>query len=98
MATRVVGVYADAAMGAWGEKAFQNDSALDWLAEFEVRGLAMLRETLSRSRGSTSATTSTWTMGWAQSQQQRSWLRPWHDDEIVSPKRSAPGSTPTRSP
>jgi hypothetical protein len=98
MATRAVGVYADAAMGAWGEQVFQNDSALDWLAEFEVRGLAMLRETLSRSRGSTSATTSTWTMGWPQSQQQRSWLRPSHSDEIVSPKRSAPGSTPTRSP
>jgi hypothetical protein len=39
------------AMGAWGEQAFQNDSALDWLAEFEVGGLAMLRETLSRVAG-----------------------------------------------
>jgi hypothetical protein len=35
-------------MGAWGEKAFQNDSALDWLAEFEGRGVVMLRKTLSR--------------------------------------------------
>lgn len=35
-------------MGAWGEKAFENDSALDWLAEFEVDGLTLLRETLSR--------------------------------------------------
>jgi len=39
--------YPVATMGAWGEKAFENDSALDWLAEFEGRGLAMLRETLS---------------------------------------------------
>jgi hypothetical protein len=38
-------------MGAWGEKAFQNDSALDWLAEFQVRGLVMLRDTLSRTAG-----------------------------------------------
>lgn len=36
-----------ATMGAWGEKAFENDSALDWLAELEVHGLSMLRETLS---------------------------------------------------
>jgi len=35
-------------MGAWGEKAFENDSALDWLAEFEVDGLSLLRETLTR--------------------------------------------------
>ena len=33
-------------MGAWGEKAFQNDSALDWLAEFEAGGVATLRDTL----------------------------------------------------
>ena len=25
-------------MGAWGEKSFQNDSALDWLAELEAEG------------------------------------------------------------
>jgi hypothetical protein len=35
-------------MGAWGEKAFQNDSALDWLAELEAGGVAALRSTLSR--------------------------------------------------
>jgi hypothetical protein len=35
-------------MGAWGEKAFQNDAALDWLAELEAVGIARLRETLSR--------------------------------------------------
>lgn len=35
-------------MGAWGEKAFQNDSALDWLAELEVEGVTALRGTLSR--------------------------------------------------
>jgi len=33
-------------MGAWGEKAFQNESALDWLAEFEAGGVATLRNTL----------------------------------------------------
>jgi hypothetical protein len=34
-------------MGAWGEKAFQNDSAHDWVTELEMGGLATLRETLS---------------------------------------------------
>ena len=38
-------------MGAWGEKAFENDSALDWLAELDGRGLAMLRETLAEVAG-----------------------------------------------
>jgi hypothetical protein len=35
-------------MGAWGEKAFQNDAALDWLAELATGGVAALRSTLSR--------------------------------------------------
>jgi len=35
-------------MGAWGEKAFQNDSALDWLAELATGGVPALRSTLSR--------------------------------------------------
>jgi hypothetical protein len=35
-------------MGAWGEKTFENDSALDWLAELEAGGVAVLRGTLSR--------------------------------------------------
>jgi hypothetical protein len=34
------------AMGTWGAKAFQNDSAADWLAELEAGGIAMLRATL----------------------------------------------------
>ena len=34
-------------MGAWGEKAFENDSALDWLAEFEGQGVPALRSILS---------------------------------------------------
>jgi len=34
-------------MGAWGENAFENDAALDWLAEFETGGVATLRDTLS---------------------------------------------------
>jgi hypothetical protein len=34
-------------MGAWGEKAFENDSALDWLAELEAGGVVTLRATLS---------------------------------------------------
>jgi len=34
-------------MGAWGEKAFENDSALDWLAELEAGGLPALRAALS---------------------------------------------------
>lgn len=33
-------------MGAWGEKAFQNDSALDWLSDFEADGLAALHDVL----------------------------------------------------
>jgi hypothetical protein len=35
-------------MGAWGEKTFQNDSSLDWLAELDAGGVEMLRDTLSR--------------------------------------------------
>ena len=35
-------------MGAWGEKTFQNDSSLEWLAELEAGGVALLRGTLSR--------------------------------------------------
>jgi hypothetical protein len=34
-------------MGAWGEKAFQNDSALDWLSELQARGVTELRGILS---------------------------------------------------
>lgn len=34
-------------MGAWGEKAFENDSALDWIAELEGAGVDLLRSTLS---------------------------------------------------
>jgi hypothetical protein len=34
-------------MGAWGEKAFQNDSALDWVAELEAGGPKALRDALS---------------------------------------------------
>jgi hypothetical protein len=34
-------------MGAWGEKAFQNDSALDWVAELTAGGVATLRASLS---------------------------------------------------
>ena len=34
-------------MGAWGEKAFENDAALDWLVELETGDVATLRETLS---------------------------------------------------
>ena len=35
-------------MGAWGEKAYQNDSALDFLAEVEAGGVAVLHRALSR--------------------------------------------------
>jgi hypothetical protein len=35
-------------VGTWGDRAFQNDSALDWLADLEVGGVAELRITLSR--------------------------------------------------
>jgi len=35
-------------MGAWGERAFQNDSALDWLAQLEAAGVDILRKTLTR--------------------------------------------------
>ena len=35
-------------MGAWGEKAFENDSALDWFAELETDGVDALRDLLSR--------------------------------------------------
>jgi len=33
-------------MGAWGEKAFENDSALDWIAELESAGVDLLRDAL----------------------------------------------------
>jgi hypothetical protein len=33
-------------MGAWGEKAFENDSALDWLAELEAGGVHAVRTAL----------------------------------------------------
>jgi hypothetical protein len=34
-------------MGAWGEKAFENDAALDWLAQLEAEGIEALRELLA---------------------------------------------------
>ncbi|CAN5922775.1 hypothetical protein BH11MYX4_BH11MYX4_12900 [soil metagenome] len=34
-------------MGAWGEKAFENDSALDWLADLEAEGVDALRDLLA---------------------------------------------------
>jgi hypothetical protein len=35
-------------MGTWGEKTFQNDSALDWAADLETGGIELVRETLAR--------------------------------------------------
>jgi hypothetical protein len=35
-------------MGAWGAKAFENDSALDWLVELEAEGVEGLRDLLVR--------------------------------------------------
>jgi hypothetical protein len=35
-------------MGAWGEKAFENDSALDWLNDLETEGVDALRDVLER--------------------------------------------------
>jgi hypothetical protein len=35
-------------MGAWGAKAFENDSALDWLVELEAEGVDGLRDLLAR--------------------------------------------------
>lgn len=35
-------------MGAWGEKAFENDAALDWLAVLEAEGVTALRTLLAR--------------------------------------------------
>jgi hypothetical protein len=35
-------------MGAWGEKAFENDAALDWLIELEADGVDALRDVLAR--------------------------------------------------
>ena len=35
-------------MGAWGEKAFENDSALDWLNDLESEGVDALRDLLER--------------------------------------------------
>lgn len=35
-------------MGAWGAKAFENDAALDWLAELEDEGIEALRDALTR--------------------------------------------------
>jgi hypothetical protein len=40
-------------MGAWGAKAFENDSALDWFAELENGGVAVLREALDAAASST---------------------------------------------
>ncbi|MFZ5889604.1 MAG: DUF4259 domain-containing protein [Myxococcota bacterium] len=40
-------------MGSWSEKAFDNDSALDWIAELEAGGIAALRATLSRAADAT---------------------------------------------
>jgi hypothetical protein len=34
-------------MGTWGEKPFENDAALDWLAELEEGGAGGLRELLT---------------------------------------------------
>jgi hypothetical protein len=34
-------------MAAWGERAFQNDAALDWLKELRAGGLDVLRRTLT---------------------------------------------------
>jgi hypothetical protein len=34
-------------MGAWGEKAFENDGAMDWLAELEPLGVAAIHRALS---------------------------------------------------
>ena len=34
-------------MGTWGEKTFQNDSALDWLSELEAQGASGLRAALT---------------------------------------------------
>jgi hypothetical protein len=33
-------------MGAWGEKPFENDSAMDWLAELGKQGVGALRNAL----------------------------------------------------
>lgn len=38
-------------MGAWGEKAFQNDSALDWVADLEEDGIDALHDVLGRVAG-----------------------------------------------
>jgi len=38
-------------MGAWGEKAFQNDSALDWVADLEEEGVGALHDVLERVAG-----------------------------------------------
>ena len=35
-------------MGAWGEKAFENDSAIDWLNDLESEGVDALRDVLER--------------------------------------------------
>ena len=39
--------YASRAMGAWGSKAFQNDSAAGWLNQLRARGMDVLRGTLT---------------------------------------------------
>lgn len=36
-------------MGAWGHGSFQNDCALDWLAELEAGGIEAIREALQPS-------------------------------------------------
>jgi hypothetical protein len=35
-------------MGAWGNRTFQNDAALDWLSEAESRGVEAVRDALTR--------------------------------------------------
>lgn len=39
-------IYAATEMGAWGEKAFENDSALDWFNDLEAEGVEALRHLL----------------------------------------------------
>jgi hypothetical protein len=41
-------------MGTWGEKTFQNDSALDWLSQLETQGASGLRVALTRAASTAS--------------------------------------------
>ena len=34
-------------MGAWGHRSFENDGALDWLADLQVQGVRLIRRTLA---------------------------------------------------